>query len=75
MIYKALNYYSSKANNKDQEVEEIYRSRGSAVIESIPCLSCERPGFDPWLLPLRPLSKALTYTCFWGHIAMVPQLT
>ena len=39
-----------------------------------PCLSYGRPGFDPRLLPLRPLSKALTYTCFWGHISMVPQL-
>ena len=37
------------------------------------CLSCGRPGINPWLLPLRPLYKALTYTCSWGHISMVPQ--
>ena len=40
----------------------------------VACLSYGRPGFDPRRLPLRPLSKALTYTCFWGHISMVPQL-
>ena len=39
-----------------------------------PCLSFGTPGFNSRLLPLRPLSKVLTYACFLGHISMVPQL-
>ena len=27
------------------------------------CLSCGRPGINPWLLPLKPLYKALNCTC------------
>ena len=41
------------------------RSRSSSVIESLSLMR------EAWV---QSLSKALTHTCFWGHISMVPQL-
>ena len=72
------NLHPPSACKKVETIHSTYRPVNEIKVRIAkrlnPCLSCKTPRFNSRLLPLRPLSKALTY--FWssGHISMVPQL-